>query len=679
MNSTPQPFTRSRIAALVVIGLLACGLGYLRFAPDPASVTVPAGAHAGQLNLEACHYDTDEGSYAADCGKLIVPENRANPRTRLIAVPIIRIHARSEHPREPIFRLEGGPGLTNMEFSKASRFAEEHDVVLVGYRGADGSQVLDCPEVSSALKHSADLLGRKSLHAYSAAFRTCANRLRSDGVDLAGYSVPQRVDDFEAARRALGYRRIDLISESAGTRTAMIYAWRYPSSIHRSVMIGANPPGHLLWGPTRTDEQIRRYAVLCAQAPACRTRTPDLAATLRRGMAHIPDHWGPLPIKKGNVRVATFYGLMESTSEAAPISGPITSNAWLSAAHGDASGLWFQSLMADFAFPTGFDAWGEMAAFGRIDADAADRYFSAARHPRSILGDPGTTFIWGGGGLAHSWPAQPDENEYDRVRTSHVETLVIGGSLDGTTPPQNATRELMPHLPNGHQVVLGELGHTIDFWSYQPEASSRLVNAFLDSGKVDTSLYRHRTENFKPEVTQTALAKGIAGTMVGLAIITLFSLAWMPRRVHKRGRFGRVSSALLRSLHPIVLGLGGWFLAALVVITTRATVPLDSEAMGIVSIGIPVGLGIYWVWLKRDYPTTTRVAGLSAAAVGALAGGWFGFGALTGLGAILTTTVGAAAGANLALIGFDVSRIRAARRLHAVSVTELPVPAERSV
>ena len=27
---------------------------------------------------------------------------------------------------------------------------------------------------------------------------------------------------------ALGYDRIDLVSESAGTRTAMIYAWRYP-------------------------------------------------------------------------------------------------------------------------------------------------------------------------------------------------------------------------------------------------------------------------------------------------------------------------------------------------------------------------------------------------------------------------------------------------------------------
>jgi hypothetical protein len=88
-----------------------------------------------------------------------------------------------------------------MQFSKASRFAGTHDVVLVGYRGVDGSPRLDCPEVVSALKHSADLLSAQAFRAKQDAFRSCANRLRADGVDLAGYTLPQRVDDLEAARR----------------------------------------------------------------------------------------------------------------------------------------------------------------------------------------------------------------------------------------------------------------------------------------------------------------------------------------------------------------------------------------------------------------------------------------------------------------------------------------------
>ena len=82
----------------------------------------------------------------------------------------------------------------------------------------------------------------------------------------------------------------------------MIYAWRYPKSIHRSVMIGVNPPGNFLWDAKTTGEQIRRYAALCAKDASCRSRTPDLAASLHSAYEHIPGHWWFLPIKKGNVK-----------------------------------------------------------------------------------------------------------------------------------------------------------------------------------------------------------------------------------------------------------------------------------------------------------------------------------------------------------------------------------------
>ncbi len=80
--------------------------------------------------LKPCSYTTEHGTYEADCGTLVVPENRANPDSRLIAVPVTRIHARADHPAEPVFRLEGGPGITNMEFKFASRYAGDRDVVL---------------------------------------------------------------------------------------------------------------------------------------------------------------------------------------------------------------------------------------------------------------------------------------------------------------------------------------------------------------------------------------------------------------------------------------------------------------------------------------------------------------------------------------------------------------------
>src|SRR5215218_4741526 len=254
------PVGPARTVAFVLVALAALGLAFLHFKSGDDRVSVPAGAHAGELTLKPCEYATERGGYAADCGTLVVSENRHDPGARLIALPVTRIRAHAEHPGAPIFRLQGGPGITNMEFAEASRFADRHDVVLVGYRGVDGSTVLDCPEVSTALKRSADLLSERSFAAQSGAFKDCASRLRGDGVDLAGYSLAQRVDHLEAARRALGYGRVDLLSESASTRTAQIYSWRYPKSIHRSVMVAVNPPGHFVWDSRTIDGQIRQYA-----------------------------------------------------------------------------------------------------------------------------------------------------------------------------------------------------------------------------------------------------------------------------------------------------------------------------------------------------------------------------------------------------------------------------------
>ncbi len=254
MGTPTRAFTPARVVALVIIAMLVAGLVYIRFAWQPDSVSVPAGAKAGDLILEPCTYATEDGDYNADCGTLVVPENRADPRSRLIALPVIRIRARSDHPGDPLFYLEGGPGITNTVFPQASRYAQDRDVVLVGYRGVDGSVRLDCPEVTSALAHSADVLSQESFRAFSEALRACADRLTEEGVDLAGYGLPQQVDVLEAVRVALGYDRIDLLGQSAGTRTAMIYAWRFPESIHRSVMIGVNPPGHFLWDAQLTDE-----------------------------------------------------------------------------------------------------------------------------------------------------------------------------------------------------------------------------------------------------------------------------------------------------------------------------------------------------------------------------------------------------------------------------------------
>jgi len=679
---TTRAFSPARIVALGLIGLAVLGLAYLHFATGKDSVSVPSGARAGQLKLHSCHYGTEDGSYRADCGTLIVPENRHSARSRLIALPVTRIRARSANPGLPIFRLQGGPGVTNMEFAEASRFADKHDVVLVGYRGVDGSTKLDCPEVRSARESAREFLSEQSFRADAAAFKACANRLQNDGVDLAGYTLPERVDDLDAARRALAYERVNLVSESAGTRTAMIYAWRYPKRIHRSVMIAVNPPGNFLWDARTTGEQIRRYSALCVDDASCRSRTPDLAASLHLAYEDIPSHWWFLPIKKGNVKVGAFFGLMNATlGGGGPLNGPMTIDTLLSAEQGDGSGAWLLSVLGQLLFPR-IQVWGDVAAVARSDAAYARRFFASHADRGSIIGSPGTGLIWAGGQLLDAWPASPDENEYTHVRDSKVETLLIGGNLDFATPPQKATRELLPHLANGHQVVLSDLGHTDDFWVYEPAASNRLVNTFFDSGRVDTSLYTPNRVDFSPSVGHGAIAEIVLGVMLGLAALTVLSLVWMALRLRWHKPFGRKASGALRSLYLLLLGLGGWFLGVLVVLTALPTVSITNELLVGLSVGLPIALGTYCAWANRDWSPRTKITGFAAATGGALVGAWLGVNvtsAAYGLFAPLLAIVGATVGANLTLLALDIAWDRQARdRLAAAPKETLEAQASAS-
>ena len=301
-------------------------------------------------------------------------------------------------------------------------------------------------------------------------------------------------------------------------------------------MVGVNPPGNFIWYPRTTDEQIRKYAALCARQESCSSRTSDLAATFAATSRSICRAAGASSASSPATHAsAPFFGLMHSTGAASPISAPMTIDSWLAAAHGDPSGLWLLSTLSQLVFPD-VQVKGDAAAVARTDARYARRFFASERRRRSLLGgSPGSDFIWAGGKLLDGWPANPDENEYGRVQDSKVDTLLIGGELDFATPPQTATRELLPHLPNGRQVILPGLGHTDDFWAYEPRASSRLVNTYLDRGQVDTSLYTRNHVELKPSFSQTRIAKIVLATLLGFGALTILSLVALALRVRSRG------------------------------------------------------------------------------------------------------------------------------------------------
>ncbi len=427
--------------------------------------------------------------YAADFGTLVVPENRNKPGSHLIALPVLRIHATGTHPLEPIFHLEGGPGCSNMEFVPPAWMLEKHDFVLVGYRGADGSSILHCPSLEKA-SHGIgdDLLGEDSLANLIDAAQQDVRRLQESGVDLAGYKMTEVIEDIEIVRRGLGYERINLLSESYGTRLAQIYAYMYPDSLSRSAMIGVNPPGRFVFEPETIDRQLAYYADLWAKDPVCVSRSPDLISTLRKVNQNMPKRWLFMRIDRSKARIGAFSLLYHTRTS------PYVFDAYVAAERGDPSGLALMSLAYDFFFPRKI-IWGDLFAKGlSADFDPDRNYRETLETPNSIMGSPQALLLWN---QAKVWPAAVMPQALRQVQPSAVHTLLIGGSIDFSTPVHYATDELLPFLSNGKQVILNEFGHCDDVWRLQTEATMRLLTRFFESGVVDDSEFHYQPVKFR--------------------------------------------------------------------------------------------------------------------------------------------------------------------------------------
>jgi pimeloyl-ACP methyl ester carboxylesterase len=486
---------------ILPIILLVPALIAVFFAFKPKQkIALPPNAHAGDLTLEPCDYKTKTATHKAECGTLIVPENRLNPTSRLLALPVKRIHAESNPPLEPIFYLGGGPGMSNMKFKSPDNLLTNHDVIMIGYRGVDGSSVLDSPEFSKAtLGDGNSILSDESLAIMTDAIRAYRVRMETSGVDLTGYTIREVVEDLEIARRQLGYKKINLLSESYGTRVAQIYATLHPESLNRSVMIGVNPPGRFVWEPEMVDKQIEYYSQLWAKDETVRARTSNLAATLQNVSHKMPRRWLVFPIDRGKVNTMAFVLFFTRNTSA------MVFDAYVSAEQGDASGLALMSLAYDLFVPKSF-VWGDFfAKGGSVDLELNRDYTTELQAPDSIIGSPIALMIWSP--LSQAWLQNTLSPELSEVHRSDVETLLVSGSIDFSTPAEYAANELLPSLTNGRQVILSEMGHVSDIWQIQPEATLRLLTSFYDTGEADDSLYKYEPMNFKVSLGFPVLAK----------------------------------------------------------------------------------------------------------------------------------------------------------------------------
>jgi len=518
--------TNHLLIALVLFAavlLVSCGT---RHVPVPV---VPAGAQAGEFSgLEKCEFQPADSNtkYIAECGTLVVPENRDKTGSRLIALPVVQIPASGPNPAEPVFYLQGGPGQSNFSWAPPEWLLDNHDVVFVGYRGIDGTVTLSCPEVTRVMKAHVgkDLFSEQARAEYATAVKQCATRLQEAGVDLSGYTVPGVIEDLEAARTALGYDRINLLGESYGTRVEQIYAYMHPDSLRRLVLIGVNTPGHFVWDPAVFDKMIGHFSELCAQDVSCSSRTSDLARTMYEVNHSMPKRWLFFNIDPDTVRLGTHFIFLDNPNM------PMVFDAYLAAAKGDPSGLAMLNLMTSLA-PIDQQIFGDLSSkAGTVDLEKY-RGIESVSLGDSIMGAPMAEWIWP---MAKEWPLELIPKDLREFQETDVEMLLVNGTVDFSTPP-TALDEARPYFHRAQMVLLPEFSHITDVMkTLQPEAFERLITSYYDTGVADSSLYVYEPLSFEPGMSLTVIGKVLVAAMILLPALFIPGAVLVLRRIRRR-------------------------------------------------------------------------------------------------------------------------------------------------
>jgi pimeloyl-ACP methyl ester carboxylesterase len=448
--------------------------------PFPAGAEVEAAAE-GELVLSPGTLVAGKDTLAADYGTLVVRENRSDPGSRLIQLPVLRVRAARREDPVPLFSLRGGPGATNVA-GFSPWFFEGRDVVMVGYRGIDGSVRLAAPEIAEAFTSGGDPLGPEYIARLRRASLTAFRRLESEGIHMDSYTILDVAEDIDAARRALGYNEINLWGHSYGCHVAHIYGLGHPDNVNRTFISGSTGPDAMaVWEPRVIARVLRQYSEIWNRDPSLAKREPDLLGAMRRALASLPVTWEGVTVDPGRVRVMTFWQLYNNGTAAQVF------DAYVSANEGDYAGLAYLSATFDQTM-SGLVEWGDNFSKTYSSSDVHSRlpHIADDREPDSVIGSPVAMWIMhppGGGG----WPIRTIPGSL-RTGVSPVETLVLNGGLDVSSPLEYTRRNLMPRLARGRLIVLDTMGHN-DLYNLQEDAYRHTLERWLKEGVVDTSRF----------------------------------------------------------------------------------------------------------------------------------------------------------------------------------------------
>lgn len=428
---------------------------------------------------------SDGRKVEVELGTLSVPLRHAKPGGASLPLHFVRFRSTARKPGAPIVYLAGGPGGSGIEAARGPRLElflalrAQGDVLALDQRGTGRSDLhpelkgrpwgvpleapVDAESLAAAMKHALAEAGP----AWAAA-----------GVDVGAYTTAESAEDLESLRRALGVPRLRLWGISYGTHLGLAYLKKHPARVERAVLAGVEGPDDTWKRPSRADAVLARWdAVLASQGHT----GPPLAARLEALLA---------PLRQAPRRV-TFRDPRTGAEGVWMASALDVQRAAFEMLRDPA--MFGRFLMLLGALEAGaFEVMGPLVSRVRggvlepmpVAMDAAS---GASAERREQVAREAAASVLGGAPNAGvpeaAWlPGVEDLGEAFRapVRAS-VPVLLISGTLDGRTGPENA-EAVREGLPRAVHLVLEGAGHEGLFQS-DPRILARMQR-FLSGAPV---------------------------------------------------------------------------------------------------------------------------------------------------------------------------------------------------
>jgi pimeloyl-ACP methyl ester carboxylesterase len=457
----------NQLAVLVAIACVACSAAPIA-GPAPnaaAAAAAPAPAPAPALHLEPYRFTARDGTTVdAELGSFEVPERRADPRSRRIALSFVRFRSTAATPGAPIVYLAGGPGGSGISAATGLRFPifmalrRLGDVIAFDQRGTgrsnhlkpcagDASQPID---LALTRDHIVDQFRRGLI--------ACFAQWKAQGSDIDGYTTRESADDLEDLRRAIGARTLNLWGISYGSHLGLAMLKYHETSVGRAVFASIEGLDQTVKRPALTDELLDRAQRLLDRDPAA-AYYPDLVGTMRRVHARLeaepvavsftPSGAAPVTLRLGGFVLQILAGgLIADPQGLAQL--PRLYRA-LDQRHYELAAQLIHEHM-----PIGFAGMPEaMDIASGITAERLTRVTAEAR--TSVLGDA-LNFP-----MPHVLGIRPELDLGDGFRApldAATPVLFISGTLDGRTYVPEAAAELRG-LRHGQHLIVENGGHNI--------------------------------------------------------------------------------------------------------------------------------------------------------------------------------------------------------------------------